>query len=78
MAKWAGETLYRFGAGFTKLKNPMRASQKTDGKELFRSGVPRGAGISHHCDPDFKSLRRSFWHEGFAFAQVDVSNRIRL
>jgi hypothetical protein len=45
MAKWAGETLYRFGAGFTKLKNPMRASQKTDGKELFRSGVPRGAGI---------------------------------
>jgi hypothetical protein len=41
MAKWAGETLYRFGAAFTKLKNPMHASQKTDGKELFRSGVPR-------------------------------------
>ncbi len=32
----------------------------------------------YHCDPDFKSLRRSFWQEGFAFAQVDVSNRIRL
>jgi hypothetical protein len=38
MAKWAGETLYRFGAAFTKLKNPMRTSQKTDGKDLFRSG----------------------------------------